>query len=169
MNMKFIQRALLVAAAIPAVTMASSHREAPFIAGAPRVDGTDMYMFRSYELGREGYVTLIANYVPLQDPSGGPNFFALDSKALYEIHVDNTGDGREDMTFQFRFSDTFKKLSVPAGTATIAVPLINIGAIDTTAANLNMVQTYSVSVVRGGRRSAAPLAVGNSTSGGDHE
>ncbi|MET0496680.1 MAG: DUF4331 domain-containing protein [Steroidobacteraceae bacterium] len=167
MNVKFIHGAMLVAAAIPAAAMASSHREAPFIAGAPRVDGTDMYMFRSYELGREGYVTLIANYVPLQDPSGGPNFYALDSKALYEINVDNTGDGREDITFQFRFSDTFKKLSVPAGTASVAVPLINIGPIDSAAANLNMVQTYSLSVVRNGRRSTAPVAVGNSTSGGD--
>ena len=53
-------------------TMASSHREAPFITGMPKVDGTDFYMFNSYESGREGYVTLIANYLPLQDSYGGP-------------------------------------------------------------------------------------------------
>ena len=57
----------------------------------PKVDGTDFYMFRSYEPGRAGYVTLIANYLPLQDPYGGPNFFKLDPNALYEIHIDNNG------------------------------------------------------------------------------
>lgn len=169
MSVKVLSGALLLACAVvPIVSMASSHREAPFIAGSPRVDGTDFYMFRSYEPGRDAYVTFIANYLPLQDPYGGPNYFALDSKALYEIHVDNTGDGREDITFQFRFNDTYKNLAVPSGgTTNVAVPLINIGPIDATAANLNMVQTYSVSVVRGGRRSTAPVTVGNSTGGAD--
>ena len=60
---------------------ASSHREAPLITQMPKVDGTDFYMFNSYEAGRSGYVTLIANYVPLQDAYGGPNFFTLDPDA----------------------------------------------------------------------------------------
>jgi hypothetical protein len=68
------------------------------------VDGTDFYMFRSYEPGRAGYVTLIANYQPLQDAYGGPNYFAMDPNALYEIHIDNDGDAREDLSFQFRFT-----------------------------------------------------------------
>jgi hypothetical protein len=68
----------LAAVSIPLLSIASSHREAPTIAGLPRVDGTDLYMFRSYEPGRQGYVTLIANYIPLQDPAGGPNFYQLD-------------------------------------------------------------------------------------------
>ncbi len=76
------------------LAMASSHREAPFITTAPKVDGTDFYMFRSYEPGRDGYVTLIANYLPLQDAYGGPNYFALDPNALYEIHIDNNGDAQ---------------------------------------------------------------------------
>ena len=59
-------------------------------------------MFRSYESGRDGYVTLIANYLPLQDAYGGPNYFTLDPDAFYRIHIDNTGDGVEDITFQFR-------------------------------------------------------------------
>ena len=82
----------------------SSHREAPGTAGLPRIDSTDMYMFRSYEPGREKFVTLIANYLPLQDPYGGPNYFVLDNDAVYEIHVDNNGDAVEDLTFQFRFN-----------------------------------------------------------------
>ena len=65
---------------------ASSHREAPGITRLPQVDGTDFYLFRSYESGREGFVTLIANYNPLQDPYGGPNYFPLDADAVYEIH-----------------------------------------------------------------------------------
>ena len=62
-------------------------------------------MFRSYEPGRDGYVTLIANYQPLQDAYGGPNYFSMDPNALYEIHVDNNGDAKEDITFQFRFQN----------------------------------------------------------------
>ena len=95
--------ALTLMAAVAA--HASSHREAPFITAHPKVDGTDFYMFRSYESGRAGYVTLIANYQPLQDAYGGPNYFFMDPQALYEIHLDNVGDGQEHLTFQFRFRD----------------------------------------------------------------
>ncbi|RYG82276.1 DUF4331 domain-containing protein, partial [bacterium] len=155
-------RLLLLTAGLtaPLFALASSHREAPSIGGSPRVDGTDFYMFRSYETGRAGFVTLIANYVPLQDPTGGPNFYPLDNTALYEIHVDNNGDAQPDLTFQFRFTNTYKNLAVPAGaSANVAVPLINIGAVDSAGANLNAVQSYTVNLVRGNRRTgtSAPL------------
>ena len=97
---------LVVATTTPAE--ASSHREAPFITRMPKVDGTDLYIFRSYETGRSGFVTLIANYYPLQEPAGGPNFFMMDPNALYEIHLDNNGDAKEDVTFQFRFNNNLK-------------------------------------------------------------
>ena len=77
--------------ALPAV--ASSHKEAPFISGQEKVDGTDFYMFRSYESSRDGFVTLIANYLPLQDPYGGPNYFELGDNGVYDINIDNNGDG----------------------------------------------------------------------------
>src|SRR5471030_1732768 len=93
--------ASVVILAKPGETQASSHREAPFITKNPKVDGTDFYMFQSYESGRTGYTTLIANYQPLESPYGGPNYFSMDPEALYEIHVDNTGDVVEDITFQF--------------------------------------------------------------------
>ena len=64
----------------------SSHREAPNITEMPKVDNTDVYAFRSYEPGREGFVTLIANFQPLQEPGGGPNYFTMDPNAIYEIH-----------------------------------------------------------------------------------
>src|SRR6186713_706903 len=95
-----------------AAALASSHREAPFITTSPKVDNTDFYMFRSYEGvaangsgGRSDYVTLISNFLPLQDAYGGPNYFSLDPNALYEIHIDNNGDAKEDLTFQFRFTN----------------------------------------------------------------
>ena len=61
---------------------ASSHREAPFLTNAPKVDGTDFYMFRSYEPGRDAYVTMISDFIPFQDPQGGPNFYQFDANAL---------------------------------------------------------------------------------------
>ena len=77
---------MLVGAALAAAwtspVVASSHREAPFIAAQPQLDATDFYMFMSYESGRAGYVTLVANYLPLQDPYGGPNYFKLDPERL---------------------------------------------------------------------------------------
>ena len=120
--------AAMAATALPLAAIASSHREAPFITEHPKVDGTDFYMFRSYEPGREGFVTLIANYLPLQDAYGGPNYFTLDPEAVYDIHLDNDGDAREDMTFRFRFKSQIQDLSLAIGPAgsqrNVAVPVI---------------------------------------------
>ena len=88
---------LALAAALPALSFASSHREAPFISGMPQVDGTDFYMFRSYEPGRSNYVTFIANYIPFESPSGGPNFYPLDPHAIYAIKVSNDGGASADI------------------------------------------------------------------------
>ncbi|PTQ90457.1 DUF4331 domain-containing protein [Agitococcus lubricus] len=139
---------------------ASSHREAPSITKSPKVDATDFYMFRSYEANRAGFVTLIANYLPLQDAYGGPNYFSLDPNALYEIHIDNTGDAVEDLTFQFRFKNNLADLQVPVNGVNVSVPLINIGQIS--AANnsaLNVRESYSLDVVKGTRRGGVRMAV----------
>ncbi len=107
---------------------ASSHREAPSITRTPQVDGTDFYMFRSYEPGRQGFVTLIANYNPLQDPYGGPNYFPLDADAVYDIHINNNGaDITEDLTFRFRFRQRRNPFVLSIGGVGVAVPLVNIG------------------------------------------
>jgi hypothetical protein len=166
MSQKRTSRALLAAAVCAAAglhpaAMASSHREAPFITKHPKIDATDFYMFRSYEAGRDGFVTLIANYVPLQDPQAGPNYFAMDPEALYEIHVDNNGDAKEDITFQFRFQNTNKDSKLTVGGKQVSIPLvINGGAIDgPNAAGLNVRETYTVSVVRGDRRGGSRAAV----------
>ncbi len=148
------------------VALASSHREAPFITELPKVDGTDLYMFNSYEPSRTGFVTIVANYLPLQAPYGGPNYFTLDPDALYEIHIDNTGDAKEDLTFQFRFKNTLRDLPLTVGGKSVSVPLININSISAgNNAALNVVETYTVDVVRGNRRSAQRQAITNADSG----
>ena len=146
--------------------LASSHREAPFITTHPKVDGSDFYMFRSYETGRSGYVTLIANYQPLQDPYGGPNYFFMDPQALYEIHIDNNGDADEDLTFQFRFHETNEGLAVNAGGKSIPVPLTNIGPISATNMSAqNVVESYTLTLVRGDRRHGQASKITDAASG----
>ena len=145
---------------------ASSHREAPFITTVPKVDATDLYMFSSYEAGREGFVTLIANYQPLQAPYGGPNYFSLDPNALYEIHIDNNGDAKEDITFQFRFKNKLNDVTLPIGGKNVAIPLIQTGQVtDVTSPSLNVTETYTVDVVRGDRRTGTRAAVTNAAGG----
>lgn len=148
----FVSAALLAMVATP--TLASSHKEAPFIAGLQRLDGTDFYMFRSYEQGREDFVTILANYIPFQDPQGGPNFNQFDSNGLYEIHVDNVGDGKEHLTYQFRFNKTTKDYKLPVNGVNVRIPLINdLGVIS--AANqdaLKLTETYTVDLLTEGSR-----------------
>jgi hypothetical protein len=149
---------------------ASSHREAPFTAAHPKVDGTDFYMFRSYETGRDAFVTFIANYIPLQDAYGGPNYFSMDSSALYEIEVDNQGDAKEHVTYQFRFSNAYQNAALTIGGKSVPVPLVNIGPIGPGVtdgdANKNLIETYTVSVVHGDRRHGSGALATNLTSGG---
>jgi hypothetical protein len=156
--------------AVAAPSPFSSHREAPFITENPKVDGTDFYMFRSYESGRGGYVTLVADYLPLQDPYGGPNYFSLDPDALYEISVDNDGDAREDITFQFRFNNQLRDIGLDIGPAAdrhhVSVPLVNVGPISAgNTQNLNLIETYQVRVVFGDRRTGESLPVANAIGG----
>jgi hypothetical protein len=82
----------------------SSHREAPGISKDPVADSTDVYAFVSPD--KPDTVTLIANYVPLEGPAGGPNFYEFGDDVLYLIHIDNNGDGVADMTYSFKFTTT---------------------------------------------------------------
>src|SRR5215831_9612641 len=145
---------------------ASSHREAPFITTVPKVDGTDFYMFRSYEAGRSDFVTVIADYLPLQDGYGGPNYFQLDANALYEIHLDNDGDGKEDLTFQFRFKNNLADIALPINGKSVSIPLIQAGGIaagNTSA--LNVKESYTIDLVRSDRRGGQRSAVTDAQSG----
>ncbi|MFT5533676.1 MAG: hypothetical protein ACI8WM_002330 [Burkholderiaceae bacterium] len=160
-----VASALATMFSVPA--MASSHREAPFITSMPKVDGTDLYMFRSYEANRAAYTTLIANYAPLQDAYGGPNYFAMDGDALYEIHINNNGNGKEQLTYQFRFNNTNKDTQLTVGGKKVSIPLIiNGGAINApNAAGANVRETYTVTLVTGDRRTGTKAAVTNAVGG----
>jgi hypothetical protein len=143
---------------------ASSHREAPFITEMPKSDGTDFYIFTSYESGRENFVTFIANYIPLQDGYGGPNFYTLDPEAVYEIHVDNNGDAIEDLTFQFKAMNTLKDVTLNIGGTKVSVPFRAVGAVGPNIkdnASQNEIETYTLKVISGDRRKGKTETVTN--------
>jgi hypothetical protein len=118
----------------------SSHREAPSISQDPVADNTDLYAFVSPD--RPDSVTFIANYIPLEGPAGGPNFYEFGNDVLYQIHVDNDGDNMDEITYQFRFKTTVRNPNTF---------LYNVGPITSlSSTNWNRVQTYSVTRVRHG-------------------
>jgi hypothetical protein len=122
----------------PTVSHASSHREAPAIAGTPRVDGTDLYAFVSPDDATK--VTLIANYYPNQEPAGGPNFFRFDQDALYDINIDNNGDSVPDVIYRWDFTDH---------TRSGETFLYNTGQVkNLTEPTLNFYQTYNLELRR---------------------
>ncbi|MCC5452305.1 DUF4331 domain-containing protein [Rheinheimera sp. UJ51] len=165
MNRKtVIATALLAALATTTTAFASSHREAPNVTRLPTIDSTDFYIFNSYESGRSDYVTIIANYIPLQDSYGGPNYFAMDPAAVYALHIDANGDAMEDFTFEFRFNNKLPnggiKLPVGPNGVMVSVPLKHVGPIS--AGNngaLNYSETYSMSLVTGSQRTGARSAI----------
>ena len=86
---------------------ASSHREAPLIAGDPRVDNTDLYAFVSPD--KKNTVTLIANVIPFEEPTGGPNFYPFQDGAHYDINIDNDGDAKADIVYRWQFKNVDKR------------------------------------------------------------
>src|SRR5205809_7486359 len=136
---KTVLFALLVAlvAGFQMLPIASSHREAPLISQDPMADNTDLYAFVSPD--RPDAVTVVANYIPLESPAGGPNFPAFDDTVLYEINVENSGDGEEDLTYQFRFHTATRN---PDTFLYNTGPIASLGD-----QNWNRPQTYSVTLV----------------------
>jgi len=158
------QKCTLVAmiAGCAAIANTSSNADAPTIASMPKLEATDLYMFRSYESGRQDFVTIIANYYPLQAPLGGPDYFDLETMGYYQIHIDNTGDSMEDITFTFKFSTILEGATVPVGGQHIPIPFINVGVVgpgvmDT--ADVNSRQEYELTVTLGPRSSGQNLVL----------
>jgi hypothetical protein len=121
---------------------ASSHREAPLISQDPYADNTDVYSFVSPR--NPDRVTLISNFIPLEAPQAGPNYYKFDDNVLYEIMVDNDADAVEDVTFQFRFRTETRNLNTF---------LYNTGQVTTIDdPDLNVRQFYSVTRFDGPRR-----------------
>ncbi len=118
----------------------SSHREAPEISKDPVADGTDTYAFVSPD--KPGYVTLIANFIPLQAPNGGPNFFEFGDDVAYDIKIANSGKGKADIVYRFEFTT---KIRNPKTFLYNTGPIANV-----TDPNWNRPQFYSVTRIEGG-------------------
>jgi hypothetical protein len=131
---------LLVGLQMPA-GRASSHREAPLISNDPQADNTDVYAFVSPDA--PDTVTLIASYIPFEDPAGGPNFYRFGDSVLYQFNIDNNGDGVADIQYQLRFTTQVRN----GGTF-----LYNTGPIKAADdPNRNVYQTYTLTRLDAGR------------------
>ncbi|GIF47455.1 uncharacterized protein DUF4331 [Asanoa ferruginea] len=118
----------------PVPTTASSHREAPLIAGQPRLDNTDLYAFVSPDAPNT--VTMIANWTPFEEPNGGPNFYPFEVNAAHDINIDNNGDARPDITYRWTFSSSYRNPNTF---------LYNTGVVTSlTDPDLNFNQTYKL-------------------------
>ena len=151
--------AFVVGAALP--TQAASHREAPLTAADPQIDATDLYAFVSPDA--PDTVTLISNWIPFQEPAGGPNFYLWGEGVRYDINIDNNGDAKPDITYRWTFKTTTKNADTfLANTG----PVKSLG--DDT---LNVAQTYALERVTGDGKSevlitnapAAPSYVGKAS------
>lgn len=147
--MKKLRKVFSVAAAISigllavvstpvGTTYAASHREAPLTSGEPEIDTTDVYVFVSPDA--PDTVTMIANWIPLQQPAAGPNFYNFDDDSIYELNIDSDGDARADLTYQFDFRTEVGNPNTF---------LYNTGPISSiNDATLNVKQFYSVTRIR---------------------
>jgi hypothetical protein len=118
----------------PVAGTASSHREAPLVAADPQVDGTDLYAFVSPD--KPDYTTIISNWIPLEEPAGGPNFYSFAPGVRYEIKIDNDGDAIADVTYRWIFKNHY---------VTTDSFLYNTGVVNNlTDATLNFYQTYNL-------------------------
>ena len=150
---------LLAAAAaitvIPTFAGGSSHREAPGISQDPTADNTDVYAFVSPD--KPDTATLVANFIPFEEPAGGPNFFGFSDNVRYQIKIDNTGDGNEDIAYRFKFRT---KINNPDSFLYNGGP-VTFDPATKKYTNLNVVQTYDVSKVtfraNGSVKSIRPL------------
>src|SRR5580658_2353745 len=137
----------------------TSHREAPSILNDPAADNTDVYAFVSPDAPNT--VTFISNFIPGQGPAGGPNFYKFADDVLYEIMIDNDGDGVENVTYQFKFNSVY----VYPNSFLYNVGPITYNATNDYYENVNFSQRYSLTRVKGPRRTGTQdvLAFGMKT------
>ncbi|WP_128436875.1 DUF4331 domain-containing protein [Streptomyces cyaneus] len=127
-----------VAALAPGAASASSHREAPLISGTPQYDNTDVYAFVSPD--KPDTTTIIANWIPFEEPAGGPNFFTFAEDAQYDIHIDNNGDAQGELLYRFTFDTHIKNKKTF---------LYNTGPVESLDdPDLNITQTYDVELLK---------------------
>ncbi|MEW2285758.1 DUF4331 domain-containing protein [Streptomyces sp. NPDC047841] len=140
-----------VATLEPGTAAASSHREAPLISGTPQYDNTDLYAFVSPD--KPDTTTIVANWIPFEEPAGGPNFYTFADDAQYDLHIDNNGDAQGDLVFRY----TFRTRTKNGNTF-----LYNTGPVTSLDdPDLNVTQTYDIDLIRlrgGHERSRTKLA-----------
>jgi hypothetical protein len=130
----------------PGTSTASSHREAPYTMSDPLADNTDTYAFVSPD--NPDTVTLVANWLPFEEPAGGPNFYQFDNKARYEIHIDNDGDAKPDVTYRWSFKDIDLRGTAERGAADGTI-LYNDGPVTSfDDPDLKFKQTYTLQGIR---------------------
>jgi Domain of unknown function (DUF4331) len=130
----------LFAGLAPTPGVASSHREAPLTAADPQIDGTDLYAFVSPDAPKT--VTIISNWVPFEEPAGGPNFYSFAPGVHYDINIDNNGDARPDIVYRWIFANHYRNTDSF---------LYNTGQVTSlTDPDLNFYQTYDLHVIRPG-------------------
>jgi hypothetical protein len=126
-----------VASLAPTITQASSHREAPLVAGEPQLDNTDVYAFVSPDA--PSTVTMIANWVPFEEPNGGPNFYPFATDAAYDINIDNDGDARADLIYRWTFTDNYRSRNTFLYNTNVVTSLDD--------PDLNYLQTYRLEAI----------------------
>ena len=138
----------------PTASKAASHREAPLIALDPTADITDFFMFRSYEAGNDDKIDLIMNVIPGEEPSSGPNYWNFDPTVLYAFNIDNNANGTADnIRFEIQFKNEFRGVNKDLGLFLSYVAVPPITALDGPGSEgLGMRQTYTVTMVRGDKR-----------------
>ncbi len=150
----------LVSTFAPTGGEASSHREAPLVANDPQIDATDLYAFVSPD--DPDTVTILSNWIPFQEPAGGPNFFAWGAGVNYDVHIDNDGNAKADITYRWKFKNHYR---------TKDTFLYSTGAVTSlTDENLNFYQTYDLTKIVKGKSTtlvndavAAPSHNGNAS------
>ena len=104
-RLSIVAALVAIAVAVP-LSIGSSHREAPLTSIDPTADDTDVYAYTAKDAPDD--LTVVANWVPFEDPAGGPNFYKFDQRARYYINIDNTGDGKYDVRYRFKFRDKYE-------------------------------------------------------------
>ncbi|MEU3462967.1 DUF4331 domain-containing protein [Streptomyces sp. NPDC006733] len=122
----------------PEKALASSHREAPLISGQPRYDNTDVYAFVSPD--KPATTTLVANWIPFEDPAGGPNFYQFAQDAQYDLHIDSTGDGQSELIYRWTFKDHIRSQHTFLYNTGVVTSLDD--------ADLNFSQTYDLNLLK---------------------
>jgi len=95
----------------PAPGNASSHREAPLTSADPQIDGTDLYAFISPD--KPSTVTIVSNWIPFEEPAGGPNFYKFEDGVYYDVNIDNDGDAKPDIIYRWVFKTHYRPSQIP--------------------------------------------------------